>query len=94
MQPSVTLAKRRCDPDQGHPLRSSMAGQIIDRVPEIDLNALEKGITNSWKWHWLEKNVGEERVSSHIRKLNLPGVARCKGFKLYFISRNAGKLTS
>ena len=57
--------------------RSSMSeGDFVDRT--ANLNDLEKGIRNKFRWQWLdEKDCNSDYLSDYVRKLSKPGFVFC-----------------
>lgn len=54
-----------------------MSGHVVERG-QADVQAIDKGLRNSWIWEWLEKVVNNDPVSKYIRKINVKGVAICQ----------------
>jgi len=52
-----------------------MDGYIVDS--KSDIKTIDKRMKNAWNWQWLEKCADRYMVSTHIRKLNIAGIARC-----------------
>ena len=48
----------------------------VDR--NADIKKIDSGIKNRWNWKWLEvRDSNGIFLSDYIRKLDLPGFARC-----------------
>ena len=46
---------------------------ILNRGDKVN----DESIKNKWRWEWVSKKVGEERIGDFFRKTDVPGQVHC-----------------
>ena len=63
--------------NQTWPVTSGLSNMADRRIVNKGESFDEKGVKNSWRWEWTEKFFKDERLGTHIRKIQKPGTAVC-----------------